>query len=584
MTEPDRRPVEPLAVSDLIWLAVALLLIIAAGYGWRDPWPADEPRFASLARDMATSGDWLFPRVGGDLYQDKPPVFFWLLAASYSLIGTIRHSFLLPSLLAAAGTLFLLYDLGRRLVSRRAGFIAALATVSTLQFVLVMRGAQIDGVLCLLTTLSLYGLLRHLVLGPAWGWYFIGGLAAGIGIITKGVGFLPFLLLVPYLWLRRTGWQGLAPLNGGGAKWWLAPLGMLLGVSIWLVPMLIAVAQRGAPEFVAYRDEILLQQTVTRYAKSWHHLRPWYYFIVEVIPALWLPMSALLFWLVPRWARAWRARDARVWLPLAWAVLVLVFFSASPGKRGVYLLPALPAMIIAAMPYLSELVLKRGVQRLLVALGAVLWLGGAVVLAGYWLQQPRILELFAAAGLQSIAPAAAYLLLATVALGLSAWRLPVVSWTAVLAALAVTWGFSIAPALDPVRSSSGFIRQMLAKVPAGHTLGLVAYKEQFLLYIDRPSINFGHRRWLEGPQEAFDAAAWLAAAPNRILLVPEGSLQPCFAAAETRILAGVSSDDAWYLVGSPADPACVAKGDPSRAIEYVHPVDSVTASLLIPAT
>ncbi|HRX90815.1 MAG TPA: glycosyltransferase family 39 protein, partial [Steroidobacteraceae bacterium] len=143
-------------------------------------------------RDMATSGDWLFPRVGGDLYQDKPPVFFWLLAASYSLIGTIRHSFLLPSLLAAAGTLFLLYDLGRRLVSRRAGFIAALATVSTLQFVLVMRGAQIDGVLCLLTTLSLYGLLRHLVLGPAWGWYFIGGLAAGIGIITKGVGFLPF--------------------------------------------------------------------------------------------------------------------------------------------------------------------------------------------------------------------------------------------------------------------------------------------------------------------------------------------------------------------------------------------------------
>ena len=30
-------------------------------------------------------GEWLFPRVGGDLYQDKPPLFFWMLAVCYSL-------------------------------------------------------------------------------------------------------------------------------------------------------------------------------------------------------------------------------------------------------------------------------------------------------------------------------------------------------------------------------------------------------------------------------------------------------------------------------------------------------------------
>ena len=41
--------------------------------------------------------------------------------------------------------------------------------------------------------------------------------------------------------------------------------------------------QRSA-EYAAYRDEILFKQTVGRYAAAWHHVKPWYYFIVEVIP------------------------------------------------------------------------------------------------------------------------------------------------------------------------------------------------------------------------------------------------------------------------------------------------------------
>ena len=117
--------------------------------------------------------------------------------------------------------------------------------------------------------------------------------------------------------------------------------------------MLIAVNASGAPEYAAYRDEILFKQTVGRYTAAWHHVKPWYYFIVEVIPALWLPWSLLLIWLVPRFKAAFRERDARVWLPLGWVLLVLVFFSLSPGKRGVYVLPALPALAIASLPFIE---------------------------------------------------------------------------------------------------------------------------------------------------------------------------------------------------------------------------------------
>ncbi len=70
-----------------------------------------------------------------------------------------------------------------------------------------------------------------------------------------------------------------------GWRWWLAPLAMLLAVSLWFVPMLLTVAASGSEEYAAYRDEILFKQTVGRYAAAWHHVKGWYYFIVEVSPA-----------------------------------------------------------------------------------------------------------------------------------------------------------------------------------------------------------------------------------------------------------------------------------------------------------
>ena len=135
---------------------------------------------------------------------------------------------------------------------------------------------------------------------------------------------------------------------------------MLLAVSLWFVPMLIAVATSGSPEYAAYRDEILFKQTVGRYAAAWHHVKPWYYFIVEVIPALWLPWSLLLFWLVPRFKAAFHERNARVWLPLFWLLIVLVFFSVEPRQAWRLLLPALPALALAALPFLESVLSRSG--------------------------------------------------------------------------------------------------------------------------------------------------------------------------------------------------------------------------------
>jgi 4-amino-4-deoxy-L-arabinose transferase-like glycosyltransferase len=99
--------------------------VLGAGIGLRDPWPSDEPRFTLVAKQMVESGDWLFPHRGSELYSDKPPMLMWLQALLH-LVGNWRIAFLLPSLLAGLGTLALVWDMGRRLWSPRAGLLAAL--------------------------------------------------------------------------------------------------------------------------------------------------------------------------------------------------------------------------------------------------------------------------------------------------------------------------------------------------------------------------------------------------------------------------------------------------------------------------
>jgi hypothetical protein len=102
-------------------------------------------------------------------------------------------------------------------------------------------------------------------------------------------------------------------------------------------------------------------------------------------------------------------------------------------------------------------------------------------------------------------------------------------------------------------------------VRPGEELGLVGYREQFLLHLDRPVVNFGHRRSFEGSQEFYDAAAWLNAGTARVLLVPEAAARECFPSAEQGARASRTS---WYLVRGSASADCAERGDAARAIPY----------------
>jgi 4-amino-4-deoxy-L-arabinose transferase-like glycosyltransferase len=552
--------------KDVFWLCVLWLLFVATGIGLRDPWPADEPRFALVARDMVAHHQWLIPYVGGDVYADKPPLFFWLIAGLLTLTGTMRLAFLLPSALAALGCVLLVYDLGKRMWNRDVGFAAGLALLVSIQFVWQARQAQIDATLCFFTTLSLYGLLRHLLLGPNWKWYVIGWASAGLGIITKGVGFLPLLVLVPYAVLRGE-WQPRPAMNGGW-RWALGPLALLAAVSLWGAPMLLAA--QGDPALMAYRDEILFKQTVDRYAGAWHHQEPFWYFLVNVIPALWLPLTLLLPWLWPRWRESLRNRDLRVLLPLAWVLLVVLFFSLSSGKRGVYVLPALPALALACAPWLHELSQRKGPQRALfgVACGmAAIGLAGAVYFLFDRARRGELIENYA---IDPVAPLFAIGVAAAIACIVTRRAGGFAAYGLVLLATLLMVSVLVNPVINAARSGEEFMRQVQARTAGRDALGIVAYKEQYLLYITRPLWNFGHARWREWEQEAADAAAWMAQDSQRVLLVDDRVRALCFTKANAELV-DIANRQQWYLVSGVADAACVQRGKLSAAILYSPP-------------
>lgn len=533
----------------LLLLLLLGLVLFAVGIGLRDPWPADEPRFALVARQMVDSGQWLFPFRGGELYPDKPPVFMWAIAVFLELTGSLRLAFLLPSLLAGLGCLALVFDIARRLWDRATAWRAGLLLLLTIQFTLQARTAQIDALVTFFILLGVYGFLRFLGRDGGWRWYYLGWFAAGVGVITKGVGILALFVLLPALWTHRSELRG--------ARWtaWLkglaGPLCLAGAIALWVAPMMLAVHRSGSPEYLAYQDNILFRQTVTRYGSAWHHVAPWYDYLVNVIPAFWLPLSLLLPWLVIRWHRAWRAGDRRVVLLLSYLVLVLVFFSASPGKRGVYILPATPALALLAAPYLPELMGLRGPRRLWSGLA---WL--LVLLAGLGalaLLFPKVQARAAALDFGNLLPSLLALGVLAAGAAVRFRKSPACAVPAVLASVWLVVGLGINPALNEGRTPVAVMRQAEAAVPQGQELLLVDYREQFLLFASRPVNHLAYH--LPAADQAGLAATWQAAAPGRWILGPEDLLRRTFDLGPGRDLGERHGEHWWLLPPGSARPS-----------------------------
>ena len=569
----------------LLILFGAAVLIFTAGFGLRDPWPPNEPDNALAAAEMLRHGNWLAPTLAGELFADHGPLYLWMLGAFQWLFG-LRAGFLLPSLLSAFGILWLTWDLARRLWDESAAFWSGAALLACVQFPLQAHAAGGDIALCFLVVLGLYGLARHLLLGPAWRYYLLGCAGCGLGLMIHVSGLLPLLLLLPWLWAARRGWAGTAI----GWNWrWLGGLAVLVAIpATWLSLLWLS----GAADVADYRLAVLKVWPMELGTPSWSDLKPFWYYLLQVAPWACFPLVLTLPWMRRAWTDGLRRRDTALLCLLSWAVIALLLLSASQIKRAADFMPVIPALALGCGPALGAALQRRNCRR-------ALWIGMMAVLgvllfamlrvygvtatdepavtslsdgSPFWfnLLYPKRLALLLT--INSIHPVVVPLLIVASAAGLAGLlaagsrRVAAVSGCVIVIFwLLLGWGaFSV---LNEGRSGKIITTAAQAAVPDGAELGLADWRAQLVLHIDRPVTHFGRRR-ADRRQEILDAAAWLNRAPGRLLLAPEEYRSWCFR-NESGLLLGYAHRRNWYLLEPQAlRPECRLEGAPQRVIHF----------------
>lgn len=350
--DADRRggaggfPPAALVRRDRILLVAAGLLLFAWRLGAHDLWPPDEPRFALVAREMAVRGDPVVLFFHDRLYTDKPPLFFWAINLVALATGGIDEwAVRLPSAVAGILALLIVHQIGSWLYDRRAGLAGALVFATALQIAGRARWGSIDMTLNLfvLAAIALFWRGRT---HPAERTrsYLLAWICMALGTLAKGpVGLLlPLLATLPAAILDR---------DARAARRMFLPAGVLvfLGlVAAWYGPFVARVGPG-----IAF-GEALWHQNIDRYMEAWNATHPAWFYLWR-FPVGFFPWIVFLPWAIGS-AFAEREGDRRrsaVFL-VTWAAAILVFFSFSSAKRGVYVIPAYPAVSILVGRLLVE--------------------------------------------------------------------------------------------------------------------------------------------------------------------------------------------------------------------------------------
>jgi 4-amino-4-deoxy-L-arabinose transferase-like glycosyltransferase len=342
-------------------------------------WTPDEPRDAAIGRAMWASGSWVTPRLNGEPFLEKPPLYWWAQSSVFAAFGRATPTLArLPSAVFGFAALLLTYALGRCFFSSVTCLIGGLILLSTALFSLTTHWIVVDNALLFAVTgawtLFAYaesrdGTTRQFLLLGMYvflAFAFLTKGVVGLGIPALGMG-------VYLLWTRRLrqflGWHIVvgSGLIGGAAALWL-----------WLL------WQEGGRTAV---ETFIVYNQVQRFfphgeVYTGGHVRPiWYYFLntpVDLLP--WTPfvlLAALSAW--RNWKRLPDLHRDGVRFCIAGTLPVFLALSLAGTKRGMYLLPIFPlfALFVASWATSAgqqqgwESKLERGWEIFLIACAVV---------------------------------------------------------------------------------------------------------------------------------------------------------------------------------------------------------------------
>jgi len=183
-----------------VWLLTGLI--------GHDPWKPDEAYSFGLVFHILKNGDWLVPMLAGDVFIEKPPLFYWTAAVCAKLAAPflpLHDGARLASGLYMLLTMLFIGSTGRELFGKSAGWAAVIILIGSLGLLirahlLVTDMALLTGCAMMIYAYAL-SMRRHLLAG------FILGTGLGIGFMSKGFLAPVFFLFISVGLLFFPAWR-----------------------------------------------------------------------------------------------------------------------------------------------------------------------------------------------------------------------------------------------------------------------------------------------------------------------------------------------------------------------------------------
>lgn len=342
----------------------------------------DEGRYAEIPREMLERGDFITPTLNYVKYFEKPPLLYWLNAASLKLFGLNEFAARLPSALSGLATVLATYIIALRLFDRRTALLAALFLATAAGFVLQSRIILTDMLLTFCLTSAL-GAFITAARREAWHrggdavWYTF-YLFCALAVLTKGLIGIVFPAGIIFFYILITGeWHILGRMR------------LLTGTALFLavtLPWFLAVSLKN-PEFARF---FFIHEHFERFTSTVHGRYQPIWFFVPVLAGTMLPWS---FFIPGALGLAWRDRRheggrAALFL-LIWALLIFLFFSKSGSKLIPYMLPVFPPLAILIASRFNMILEGRGreIKLAVMLLGFTLTLLGSAAISYSYLPQ-----------------------------------------------------------------------------------------------------------------------------------------------------------------------------------------------------
>lgn len=321
------------------WVVIAATFLLFFALGDAPVERTSEKRCHEVAVTMLETGDFLVPYYDGEPRLQKPPLYYWLAAASGALFsGPDGFTTRLPSALAALATALLVYIWTRRRLGGDVAFGALALFVTLNQFPSAGRRGDAETMLMLSTLLALFAFERFAASRSTGDGARL-AFAMTLATLAKATAAFLTVLAPAAIWI----WRGL-PRPSGLAKSALVWLGLGAGIGLsWYLVILFRVP--GA--FDSLFSDLVLPVGVNTGADgdAEHYRGPTYY--VSKLVSVAAPAAVFLPALVWRLIRSKGHRDSPA-LRFVWLSFLAMFvaFSILPQKQRHYLLPMLPLFAI----------------------------------------------------------------------------------------------------------------------------------------------------------------------------------------------------------------------------------------------